>query len=196
MAECKHPVWRLLHRPEKKDEDFKGLLRMLLGWGVTGVVSAITFGIQDGLPGVLAGFTIAAVFCSIDFVIYRPQILRKDLAAWSPVAVFFGTLWLAPERTDSVAFYSTVSQFIPVLFLGWILDARALADRLPAFRRAALFTVACLGFAGYQSLVVITANDAEAGSFNLVVAALTATVVGLILVALAPTDTEAPSPKR
>jgi hypothetical protein len=115
-------------------------------------------------------------------LIYRPEVLRPWIWTLAVIAGFvaFG---LAPDQPKGIGFYETTAQIVPVLFvvlaveLGAFRPGRNLTD---PDRRAAIVTAYALVLAGWDCLHALAENSVKAADFRVVVAALAASTVALV----------------
>jgi hypothetical protein len=101
----------------------------------------------------------------------------------APAAVFVAITWLLPDDKASLAFQEQSSQIIPVLLIGFVIEAGALRWRdQPIDGLLSLVTVAIL-IAG-ETYALLAIADARSAHADIVAGAMAAGVVAILTAAL------------
>jgi hypothetical protein len=148
----------------------------------------------SSITALLGGFVIVAL-------VGRPQLLSGPFSQLLIlVSVLVATSEIAPATVNSTEYYKAAAGIIPTLLLVLVVEKRSefhIASRWEA-RASPLLVVASLTYGIYQTLLVLSDDDAAKGDAQAVAAAIAGTVAYLLCSMLTPpdrgTDTESASP--
>jgi hypothetical protein len=180
-------------RLDRFDRRF-GVLQTLLSLAFI-VVVVVVLPIE-GHISLWSGLAVLGGLLIIYVLAYAPRLVRGYESFFGIVAGFVAFA-LSPRHITHLAFYSTVAEILPVLFVALAFQSRTfwIRDEMDeTSRRTAIIVGAALVFAGRECLAVLASGNAAKGDAQLVVTALVGSVTALVLSAVA--GPEQPTPKK